>query len=319
MFIVQPCLGQNVWRNEITNKLLRNSKEFVNLQERIALTMVQHFSYTSERGHPMGLSLHGAQLSPDAPCVLYLHGFKGFKDWGFVPYVGERFAQCGIRLLAMNFSHNGIGHDPLAFTELEKFRENTFSLEVEEAQEIMEKYSRGKLFGAQPGTKLGALGHSRGGGVALAAYAQNASVLAMGTWAAVSTFARYPRHVIALWQQQGFLEVTNARTGQVMQLGWRLHEDLMAHIDGTLSIEKAVRALTKPLCIVHGEADEAVPEVDARALFEWAENARAELHMIPGAGHTFGTQHPFAGTHPHLEAALDHTLTFFIRHLHPSP
>jgi dienelactone hydrolase len=277
--------------------------------------MVQHFSYTSAQGHVMGLSLYGGNLAPETPCILYLHGFKGFKDWGFTPYLGQRFAEAGFRMLAMNFSHNGIGDNPLEFTELEKFRDNTFSLEVEEAREVMEKYSQGKLFGATPGAKMAVLGHSRGGGVALISFATDVKVQAICTWASVSTFARYPKHVIDLWEQQGFLEVPNTRTGQMMHLGWKIHSDLMHHIDGRLSIQKAVAATSKPLCIVHGDADEAVSDADARALFEWADNAQAELHLIPGAGHTFGAKHPFEGTNPLLEDALGHTLTFFHRHL----
>jgi uncharacterized protein len=281
--------------------------------------MVQHFSYTSERGHPMGLSLYGSHLSSKSPCVIYLHGFKGFKDWGFVPYIGQRFMESGIRLLALNFSHNGIGHNPLEFTELEKFRDNTFSLEVEEAREVMRKYSEGKLFGAIAGAPLGALGHSRGGGVALIAFAREPKVQAICTWASVCSFSRYPKHIIDLWQQQGYLDVPNARTGQMMQLGWKIHEDLMAHIDDGLNIQKAVAEMRKPLCIIHGEADEAVPDSDARSIFEWAERAQVELHLIPEAGHTFGAKHPFEQTHHHLEDALAHTMNFFTHQFNVTP
>ena len=267
----------------------------------------------------MALSLYGGTLPPETPCVVYLHGFKGFKDWGFTPYLGERFAKAGIRLLAMNFSHNGIGNNPLEFTELEKFRDNTFSLEVDEAREVLEKYSDGRLFGASSNVKMGVLGHSRGGGVALVAFARHPKVAAICTWASASTFARYPKHVIDLWEQQGFLEVPNTRTGQMMHLGWRIHTDLMAHIDDKLSIQKAVSETTKPLCIVHGDADEAVSDGDARALFEWADNTQAELHIIPGAGHTFGAKHPFEGSNPLLEDALGHTLTFFTQQFSIAP
>jgi uncharacterized protein len=101
----------------------------------------------------------------------------------------------------------------------------------------------------------------------------------------------------------------------VMQLGWQLHQDLMEHIGGRLNIQAAVAGMRKPLCIVHGTSDESVPEDDARALFEWADSGGAELHLIPGAGHTFGARHPFEQSNPHLEDALNHTLDFFIRHL----
>jgi pimeloyl-ACP methyl ester carboxylesterase len=199
----------------------------------------------------------------------------------------------------------------MEFTELEKFKNNTFSLEVEEAREVFEKYRKGKLFGARPGVKMGVLGHSRGGGVALVAFCNHSDVKGICTWAAVSNFARYPKAVIDKWREDGVLEIKNARTGQILHLGWQIHEDLMAHQDGKLNIRNAVERCEKPICIIHGENDEAVSSDDARSIFEWAENAKAELHLIPDAGHTFGARHPFEETNPHLEDVIQHTLSFF--------
>ncbi len=31
------------------------------------------------------------------PVLLFAHGFKGFKDWGFFPYASERFASSAFR------------------------------------------------------------------------------------------------------------------------------------------------------------------------------------------------------------------------------
>jgi dienelactone hydrolase len=286
----------------------------MNLQATLCV-MIQYFTYTSERGHPMGLSLYDGGLPAAAPTIVYLHGFKGFKDWGFVPYIGARLVAAGMRLLTLNFSHNGVHAHSTEFTELGKFRANTFSLELEEALEVIGKYHAGQLFGVEAGTRIGLLGHSRGGGIALLA-AGHPAIRCVCTWAGVSTFARYPQQTIDFWQRQGYLDATNARTGQVMQIDYNLHRDLMAHLPGKLDIEAAVRALAKPLCIVHGDADEAVADADAQAIFEWADQAQAELHLIPGAGHTFGAKHPFEQSHPHLEDALNYTLQFFTSHLH---
>jgi pimeloyl-ACP methyl ester carboxylesterase len=273
--------------------------------------MPHSFSNISSRGFRLRIDQYNQGLPPEAPTVIYLHGFKGFKDWGFVPHIGKSFEQAGIQLVAFNFSHNGIGDQLTEFTELERFRDNTFSLELEEAQEVIAWITSGELLGQPPRKQVGLLGHSRGGGIALLAGCGNPLVGRICTWAAVSTFKRYPETVIERWRQQGFLEVTNARTGQVMQLGWNLHADLLEHLHGKLNIRKAVSAMTQPLCIIHGTQDEAVPLEDALALMEWAENTSAELHTIEGAGHTFGARHPFEGTTSPLEEALAHTLAFF--------
>lgn len=269
----------------------------------------ENIAYESSRGHQMQLSLYGAGLGPSTPCVVYLHGFKGFKDWGFVPYTAERFVGAGFRFLAVNFSHNGIGDDPLNFTELDKFRDNTFSLELEEAQEVIGEYANGLLCDESSDAKIGVLGHSRGGGIALLTAGASEYVSAVCTWAAVSTFKRYPEALIAEWKKQGFMEIKNSRTGQVMQLGYGLHRDLLEHLDGKLNIEGAVRGLDKPLCVIHGTADAAVSVNDAHAIYRWAESG--ELHVITDAGHTFGAKHPFDGTNPMLEEVVGHSIRFF--------
>lgn len=277
--------------------------------------MKQDFEYTTARGHRTTVTLYGAALPPDAPCVVYLHGFKGFKDWGWVPYIAECLDEFGIRLLAPNFSHNGIGAVSDQFTELDKFRDNTFSLEVEEAVEFVQAYCQGKFGEVNDDPQLALLGHSRGGGIALLSAWMLPAVRCVCTWAAVSTFARYPAATIAEWKAAGVLDVVNARTGQVLQLGYQLHEDLLAHLPGSLDIEAAVRALPQPLCIVHGSADLAVPLADGEAIANWSYPNR-EFHVIPDADHVMNIRHPWGGTSAALERALSLTFDFFHTHLY---
>lgn len=282
--------------------------------------MKQDLTFTTSRGHQTGLSLYGGDLPADAPCVVYLHGFKGFKDWGFVPFLGESLAKKGFRVLAMNFSHNGIGANPVEFTELDRFRDNTFSLEVEEAQEVVKAYHAGNLFGAAPGANMGLIGHSRGGGIALLASRGMTDPAIFGlkavcTWASVATFFRYPEESLAQWKKDGVIEMLNTRTKQMMQLGWQLAQDLLDHGHDQLNIEKATRMLEIPLCIVHGTEDQAVSVKDAHKLFAWADSNASEFHELAGAGHTFNAIHPFAGSNPSLDAAIAHTYNFFHHHL----
>lgn len=277
--------------------------------------MKQDFEYTTARGHRTAVTLYGADLPPDAPCVVYLHGFKGFKDWGWVPYIAECLDEFGIRLLAPNFSHNGIGAVPDQFTELDKFRDNTFSMEVEEAVEFVQAYCQGKFGEVNDDPQLALLGHSRGGGIALLSAWRLPAVRCVCTWAAVSTFARYPEATIAEWKAAGVLDVVNARTGQVLQLGYQLHEDLLAHLPGSLDIEAAVRALPQPLCIVHGSADLAVPLADGEAIADWSYPNR-EFHVIPDADHVMNIRHPWGGTSAALERALSFSFDFFHTHLY---
>lgn len=66
-----------------------------------------------------GEPIRGEVRIPDGPpprvAVVMAHGFKGFKDWGFFPWVAEGMAAAGYAVVTFNFSRNGIGADPERF------------------------------------------------------------------------------------------------------------------------------------------------------------------------------------------------------------
>jgi pimeloyl-ACP methyl ester carboxylesterase len=102
------------------------------------------------------------------------------------------------------------------------------------------------------------------------------------------------------------------RTGEVLPLGRAVVDDLREHGPG-LDPLAALRTGGPPLLVVHGELDEAVPVSDGRAYAEAATNS--EFLQIDGAGHTFEVRHPYTGSTPAFEQALDATAGHFRRHL----
>ena len=71
---------------------------------------------------------------------------------------------------------------------------------------------------------------------------------------------------------------------------------------------RAVRQLTAPLLIIHGEADSQIPVEHAREIYANANPASTELWIVPGADH--GQAHALEG--PRYELRVR---TFFERHL----
>jgi dienelactone hydrolase len=74
----------------------------------------------------------------------------------------------------------------------------------------------------------------------------------------------------------------------------------------------AAATVHAPWLIVHGSEDETVPSEAGRRL---SGKAQGELLVIPGANHSFGTRHPFAGPTPQLIQALNATQRWFRAHL----
>ena len=274
---------------------------------RMGAVIHRRFTLESRLGEP----IHGDLRLPEAPgphpVVVCCHGFKGFKDWGFHPWLGERLAGAGLAAVHFNFSRNGVRAADGDIEDLDAFARNTLSIERDDLDTVLDSVLTGGLDPSLDPSRLGLLGHSRGGGIALLGASERPEVKALVTWAAVSHFDRIgDEAVLAEWRRSGVYEVLNARTGQQLPMGVGFLDDVLGN-RARLDLHAAAGRRDVAWLIVHGRADETVPFAEARALQAAAEG-RASLLAIDGGGHTFGAVHPFAGPTPHLEEAAGATV-----------
>ena len=251
--------------------------------------------------------------SQDMGCsvVLGCHGFKGFKDWGFWPVFGRYLAERGIALITFNFSGSGVGDQGGQFTELDRFEGDTVSKSLDDLGTVIgAACSRELPLGGADVRRLGILGHSRGGGLAILRASRDPRVRALVAWAAVSDFHRYTEEQVASWREQGFLQVVNSRTGQILKLGLDYLDDLEENGD-LLSPTAAIRSLEVPCLLIHGSRDETVSPDDAQRLQRASAPGTSALEIIPGAGHTFEAQHPMAQTPRETDLLFQKTAAFF--------
>ena len=257
-----------------------------------------------------GATIRGDIYPAEAPIgtVILCHGFKGFAHWGFFPYLGQTLADNGLTAIAFDFSGSGIGRDRESFTEPEAFAGNTLSREQDDLELLVDYAKRRKLITG----KFGMFGHSRGGASAiLFAAAADSEVGSLVTWAAISYPNRWSEADVVTWRRQGYADVTNSRTGQVMRLGTAMLEDVEVHGKAKLNILAAAGRIKVPWLIVHGTADETVPSSEAEALH--AQSPVSTLRLIEGASHSFDATHPLTEVSPVLEKVVLETVKFFVR------
>ena len=246
------------------------------------------------------------------PAVIVLHGFKGFKDWGMFPPLADRLARAGFTAVSFNVSGSGVD-DAGEFVFPDRFGHNTFGAELHDLGRVIEALEDGTL-GVPPPSRLGVIGHSRGGGMAVLRAAGDLRIHALVTWAAISHVRRWPEQEES-WRRTGRLEVLNSRTGQILPLYTDVLEEVARDAEGPLDIPAAASRIGIPWLILHGGVDPTVPVAEARTLAGAARTPILRLLVIEGAGHTFGAVQPFAGMTPALGEAMDETLKWMGRYL----
>jgi pimeloyl-ACP methyl ester carboxylesterase len=276
--------------------------------------MNKDFVLNTKKNENIRITTYGYENLESAPCLIFVHGFKGFKDWGFWPFTGNFFARKGFFVLTFNFSHNGIGEGITEFTELEKFANNTFSLEIEELNKLIDAYFN-NFFGKGRNSKIGLVGHSRGGGDSLIVASKRKEINSVVLWASVANFNRYTERQAIEWRENGFFEVLNTRTNQMMRLNVSLLDDIEKNKDDLLNLKMAAKNLNKPMLIIHGEQDLSVPVNEGEQIYNWSDKRLTEFYKVNAAGHTFNITHPFEGSNPKFDSVLEKTLNFFSKHL----
>lgn len=258
---------------------------------------------------PLAGNLHEADQAAGA--VLVIHGFKGFKDWGFFPHLCDGLARAGFTALRFNMGGCGILEDGDRFDDAEGFETNTYGRELDDATCAL-AWLRDEM----PRLPIGLLGHSRGGGIAILLAAADAAVASLVTWAAISHPNRFGGESVAAWDRGETVPVVNTRTGQVFRLRRAILDELRAEPE-RFDIASAAGRLRAPWLIVHGAQDETVSPEEARSLERASRpsGGGVELRVLPDGGHTFGAVHPFAGETEALRAALGATTGWFERTL----
>ncbi|WP_157494094.1 alpha/beta hydrolase family protein [Fulvivirga imtechensis] len=248
------------------------------------------------------------------PVILFIHGFKGFKDWGHFNLIADTAAEECFIFVKPNLSHNGTTpENPQDFADLEAFSENNFSIELDDTGTVI-NYLFSQDCVVPPSemdlNKLFLMGHSRGGGLVLLKAKEDRRIKGVATWSAVDDFNRWTDNLLKGWKENEIAYVYNSRTKQNMPVKYQIVEDLKSNHE-RLHISNAVKVLQIPFLIVHGSQDETVGVQSASYLHKL--NPQSELLIIDGANHVLGGAHPYYQSilPDHTQTALKQTLNFF--------
>lgn len=277
----------------------------------MATPLLTHLSLPGALGEIL-VDVRTASPETSQPAVLLVHGFKGFKDFAFLPVFAQRLARAGFTAITASVSGSGVDAES-NFTRLERFARNGYSRELDDLVAVVRTLRSGELGVASP-SSLGVVGHSRGGGMALLLARDTAAIGAVVTWNSIGSARRHSDAEIELWRRAGRIEILHQRLRIRLPLDFEVAEDCLLHEHGRLDIPAAAATLGRPWLQLHAEDDATVPFAEAEALAAVA-GAGHEFRIVQATDHTWGTKHPWDGSTPPADRVFDDTLEFLAHHL----
>ncbi|SIQ27878.1 alpha/beta hydrolase fold [Chryseobacterium sp. RU37D] len=229
------------------------------------------------------------EIEGKLPLIIFVHGYKGYKDWGAWNLMAEKYAKAGFFFVKFNFSHNGTTVDnPHQFTDLEAFGNNNYTKELSDLEAVIDFFVMNEKVNNE---KIVLIGHSRGGGISIIKTYEDERINGLITLASVDTLDRFPKNsAFEKWKESGVFYVINGRTKQEMPHYYQFYEDFEKD-EHRFDVERAAEMAKAHLLIIHGTNDESVCVKNAEHLHIL--NPNSELYLIENANHTFGAKEPW--------------------------
>ncbi len=223
------------------------------------------------------------------PLAVVLHGFKGNKDWGFLPNIAELFARNNYIAVSYNHSLNGKVPNSSKYN-IDKFRKITVSEQLRELPILISHLKEYVLTqNDNPAInwngEIVLIGHSMGAAIALL-YASENTVSKLVMLSPISKFNRYTDRQRKQWRAAGFMEFFNPKTEQTMALDATFIDDMDENLE-RFDLPNAIGRCKSEILIIHGEQDITVRIAEARELFANSDRSKCRLIEYPNCNHSF--------------------------------
>ncbi len=211
----------------------------------------------------VGILHHPAEKRAPAAVIL-CHGMESTKESEKLMAISRTLAEKGVRALRFDFACSGESGG--------KFEEITYSGEVEDLQAAFD------FLCPHQAERIGLLGSSMGGTVALLLAARDSRAKALVTIAAPIhpekiTESLLSQEEVLHWRQTGFL----------IYHGRRINVSFLDDVQ-RLNISQAARTISCPVLVIHGDRDTTVPVDEAYELYGDLPRPK-KLCILRGADH----------------------------------
>lgn len=262
---------------------------------------------TTANGHTINLDIRYPEGGKDMPVAIFSHGFKGYKDWGFIPYFCNSLAEHSIIAVNFDFSMNGINDPDSGIVDAEIFGYNTISQEIADINQVINFVTELAELREISNGKISLVGHSLGGAISILAAKNKNNINKIILLASICNCNRYTKRQSAVWKKLGKLEFEIYETKQKLFINRSFLDDIEKYYPLD-SICDTLGDLQIPVLIFHGTEDLSVRISEGKQLQSAAKNAL--LISLTNTGHTFGISSKFTHTNDKLEHIINESINF---------
>lgn len=276
---------------------------------------INYFEILNNIQLPIKLDLRTKEYSDKKPLNIILHGFKAYRNWGFIPYFSERFADEIGPTINLDFSLNGIINEKEMLYDVDLFRTNTVSQQLKDIEILLNEVKSpnseiNKILTPIWNGEINLIGHSLGGACALITANRDDSISSVVLLGTISKTDRNTDRQKKEWRENGFIEFKESHSGQILYLDVEYLEDKERNKD-KIDLREIISYLEIPICVIHGKLDFTVPIKEAQILIDKAKKStKLESLFIEKCNHTFGVKHNFTVTNESLELTIDKIKSF---------
>lgn len=226
------------------------------------------------------------------PLVIFSHGFKSYRNWGFIPYLCEKLSHNYITV-NFDFSLNGVIDQEKVIFDSDLFRKNTVSQQINDLNFLIDylieiltptNYFNGEII---------LIGHSLGGATSTILTKSRKDINKIILLASISQINRNTERQKDLWRQTGFMELTAQPNNQKLYLDYSYQNDKDINFSQNEIIENVVN-FDKPILIVHGNQDVTVKLIEAEEIYNSRIKAGqkyiTKLLILDKCNHTFNVK-----------------------------